>query len=1283
MVDINPVYRNRRRNFYSDKGLDSLPIGSIINTFKVKPASKSYDSQFNSSGTPINNTSKYFDVSGNAFPENNPEYQYDGYLYCDGSEYNIVDYPLLFSVIGNDYGGTPGLAITVLNGGSNYSTLTTVTFSNAPTGGITATGSINLTGGVITGINVSNPGLGYTSPPTITLNNTGNGGGASFKVRINSRGSISAVTKNTILELWPDELLGTFRVPDLKAKKIVGRGPVYGAGTPTIANSELIVGKNSIGGRWYLNKDSQKSQFNIGSVKTIGYENVTDTISASIIGSQTISVKLDEKRLAGAPSHSHYLLHSDAPNEFGGVSKGAYDTYVSGYRNSSGRINPFSPSGGIPLTHSHSLLRKANTNTQFATYDLYNYTGGDIGPGSKNANGNYLASGSSGSFEVITFTPSPTFLTFTSSSIIGGRIITTEGVPTFNYTTIDYNNVGTYTYSIPANIDQITFAVLGGGGSGGVYNKAGNDGGFSRVIFGSNVITVTAGGGKSGKAATNTTGGLGGLGGTNSITGDTSNINIGNNSSGENGGDGAAGPYWKTVNPIAPTGEGAAGFPNGSSGKNLNVTQVVDLPTVSFVYPSFNSGYTIASTSPNYKISSVKFQLYGGNGANCGNLGGNYSISVGSSIFTNSGCTTGVGIPGKYFRIKQITSTLGGTFGIYPGQKGQPFNASAASTYGSTGPTGGAGGNGYESNDGGGGGAGSAITTVNTAGLDIVVAGAGGGGGGGGAGEGNCGVDGRTNPTQDSVQATASSLFFGAGGIGGYYGCTGGGGGGGGGGVGTAGQTGGITGLQEYEDGTTAGGVGGGGGGPGGHGGGWGGDRGISSFRSDIFELEASGNNDKPGGEGQIDILVSEDRSYYSSFAGGGGSGGTVLGDINKTQLTATGISSLTITVGNGGSGVSNSISGSNTVTSSDALNGLVQIRAGVITGYQGGSETISIGDIVESASDGIQIYASGSGTGTAGGFKLPTTQLPTIEITPQGSGSGSGATANAVLSGGAVSSITLTNGGNGYTSPPNIRFLHGAGAGTKASVTLNATGQISGISLTPGSSTPYTRYVKIGGSELVRYIVIKPFDCTNVNRIGVKVARGNNINGGELPDSTSDELAVYYNIDGSNNFPEANFIGIIVPKPSDAEIISNYDGTGSGNEATRWYTYRLNIPAAAQVAGTKFKIVQNRTSAAPGNDNGGNTDHYGICEFFYDYKLISEVQFVATPGELDGNSHTVSYNVEGPANAAYSSGLSANDVKFTMSSSVPILPKPYLDPLTNIPLVEPYMLTKYLIKSY
>lgn len=66
-------------------------------------------------------------------------------------------------------------------GGSNYTAATTVTFAAGPTNSIRATGVPVITGGVITGINMTAWGQGYTpgTLPAITINDTGGGSGAS------------------------------------------------------------------------------------------------------------------------------------------------------------------------------------------------------------------------------------------------------------------------------------------------------------------------------------------------------------------------------------------------------------------------------------------------------------------------------------------------------------------------------------------------------------------------------------------------------------------------------------------------------------------------------------------------------------------------------------------------------------------------------------------------------------------------------------------------------------------------------------------------------------------------------------------------------------------------------------------------------------------------------------------------------------------------------------------------------------------------------------------------
>ena len=61
---------------------------------------------------------------------------------------------------------------TITAGGSGY-TSATVTFSAAPAGGITATGTATVSGGAVTAITITNPGNGYTSAPTITIGGDG------------------------------------------------------------------------------------------------------------------------------------------------------------------------------------------------------------------------------------------------------------------------------------------------------------------------------------------------------------------------------------------------------------------------------------------------------------------------------------------------------------------------------------------------------------------------------------------------------------------------------------------------------------------------------------------------------------------------------------------------------------------------------------------------------------------------------------------------------------------------------------------------------------------------------------------------------------------------------------------------------------------------------------------------------------------------------------------------------------------------------------------------------
>jgi hypothetical protein len=445
----------------------------------------------------------------------------------------------------------------------------------------------------------------------------------------------------------------------------------------------------------------------------------------------------------------------------------------------------------------------------------------------------------------------------------------------------------------------------------------------------------------------------------------------------------------------------------------------------------------------------------------------------------------------------------------------------------------------------------------------------------------------------------------------------------------------------------------------------------MSAYKTTFFNSPTT-NSTTHTGEGSATLTYQIEASYYSPPGGSGGQAKLLTVTIPKGAAEAVGestFSAISVSVGLGGGGFA---TGGGSVNAGS--NGEVKVEIGTIVGYSGGQTIIAVGDIIKAASDGIQIYSSGLGTGTNGGFKLPTTQVPIIEMEPISGGINATATANEVVNG-----ATLVNGGSGYTSGVNVRFLGGAGSGTAATTTKNATGTITGITIAPGSSTPYTKYVKFGGNELQRFIILQPQNCTTVKRFTVKAARGNNINGGERPNN-GDELKIYFNTDGTNTFPQSGYLGPLVPIPTDAEVTANYDGT-SGN--TQWYSYSVLLPTVAQVDGVQFKIVQERAAASAANDNAADTDHYGICDFIYENKAVTELVFVPTEGKVSTEGDMLSFTVDGDPGAQYTSGMAANDVTFTLSSSIPLLPSATIDPDINVVLLEPYFLVKHLIKAF
>ena len=1265
-------YRNARQGFLTDMLVDTTPIGSIVPN--LKSTDNSFDHSYVKSGDI--NYGNLSEKPGSAYVNgDDPAYTHEGYLYCDGSVYQISDYPMLFSVIGNKYGGRASQGIDITNPGSGYTSIPVVTV-DAPSGAnstqATAYAEIDNTG-KLTKIDTIIAGSGYdpNNPPSVTI--TGGGGsGAAAVVRIDpATGGLSGITTANVLDWWGITNLGTFGVPDTKARKIVGNSPVFGNNSPNIGNSSLGVGIT--GGQWYFAKESQDEYFSLGRITTAGYDQVVETTGCTIIGSQDVTVSMRETKLTGVFQHSHQVYHT-IPGDSQWISEGSGDRYLANYKEGTGKVQRWYPTTGTVLTHKHALLRRPNDDNTVATYDVWDAYGGAAGVGTLKddtaapADQKYMASGAqgAGSWDFQTFIPDPTFYRTQGNSVIGGRDITTGGTPIIDYTNEwEFPNPGNYTVdfsSVTGNPKEFQFIAIGGGGSGANGDQGGSDGGDSSIKVGDgSILHVVGQGGKGGGAASGQSGGDGGNGGGTQKLGTKG----GGKQNGLDGIDGQNGPdsvgYYKVDYPNNPGTGGIGGilgrvavdqgpiYGSGSNGVNREVTGqsgVVDTELTSdgtFSLQGINN--------PQY----VAFWVHGGKGGDVSY--GNYDGHPGTRVYGELNSNALSTFTSNAWSVQ--IGKAGSKGGNSPGNGGD----------GAGGGDGKSGGQGYQNASGGGGGG----VTILKRGSQIVV------GAGGGGGAGASGYDG--GPGQDGIgpvglQRVTAGIGTGSGGVGGNYGCIGGGGGGGGGGAAVNGFT-----TPGGTGGGAPGGPGGAPGGGGGHQGGGGGMTGTSSIRTDYFtntDQSSSGRTD-----GKVRMRVEYNNDYWTSGGGGGGGGGSWNGTTSWSSLGNP--TTAQITVGAGGSSPGGQVAAGGT--------GYAKIGLGVITGYVGGTTTTSVGDIYESGTADnvdwdVEIVSFGDGTGNEGNFKKPS---GTPDVVIQGGG-GSGAAATVSTSGaGTVNNITLGDGGSNYTEQPYAYVVNGSAGGTiiNAQVDPNA-GVVTDLVLIPNSSQAYENMLLFGGTNgktsKTRYVVVKPTDCSKVNYIGIKAARGNGVNGGDKPEET---LKVYYQLSSSTTWvlidtiinPNSSrndpIIGTVPP------ISESWDGT-SGN--TKWYTYNVALPQAAKENNVKIKFEQPRANANSANDNDNNTDHYGIAEVIYWREKVTELVFTPTAGAVSKPAvDSLTYTVQGETGPGitYSSGLNASDARLTMKSTTKVEPIASLDPDFDIPLLVPYRLCKYLIKAF
>jgi len=637
-------YRNNRKGFYTDCYQDTTPVGTIVSN--LKSGANTYDHEFINKAT---NLHRLEDFAGNAYQnDDDPAYTHDGYLYCDGTEYNIKDYPTLYEILGVHYGGRASSGIDVTAAGSGYATTSAVTISAPPAGGVQATAvvkTVDANGGILT-VDVLNPGAGYTSEPTVTV---ADGTSATFSVRLSSAGVIQGITTANVFDYYGEAYLGTFKVPDTVTRKIVGNGPVFGQNSPTIGNASMTVGLT--GGAWYLDQNQQDDYFSLGRITTTGYDKVVETVQCSVIGSQKVTVTMEKKKLGSIFQHFHTVLHT-IPGVNTAPGKAHGDRYLQGYKGRNGRISPWTPTGGVVLEHSHALLRLPYTNNTIATYDYMDYKGGteNVGaiknvPDGSNATGSsyspqpgfateipyedqfYQASGASnsGSYEFQTQIGNPTLLKFATTSDIGGRIIETGLKPIYDYTqSWEYPNPGSYTINtstISGVPDLLIYEIYGGGGSGAAGQTSGDDGDPSTVTVGSALVLSAGGGKKGGAAGSNEVGGQGGQGGAATETGTLTGSTVGG--SGTAGTAGANTHYLEADQETDPGGGGTGGASTASSGaygKGSDGKRVL-MGGQSGTYDQTLYSDGSFTGAPTFGIDTVKFTLKGGRGGNAWNRG--------------------------------------------------------------------------------------------------------------------------------------------------------------------------------------------------------------------------------------------------------------------------------------------------------------------------------------------------------------------------------------------------------------------------------------------------------------------------------------------------------------------------------------------------------------------------------------------------------------------------------------------------------------------------------------
>ena len=451
----------------------------------------------------------------------NPEDQYPGFLYCDGGTYGAADFPLLYEVIKDNYGGTGGSYNRDDFGSTSAVTFQVPDYKTKKLlgagGGVTGGGS-PVAGEVIAAVGVSGGKWYFSKSQQEQLMDIGN---VVIDGYANVQEFVSAsLTGEVTMTVGPLQEKMISAVPEHDHDILTSTAPQAGAfdGAGYVVDDHCVSYKDGVGQVLFFQPDGGVPLFHThglvdyiitdplastyGNVAGIGTK-ITKTFTETAFNTTNDTITITGHGMS--TGHKIRVQSNPATNV-------AQFQYQNGNPPTGATVT-----GGFTVNSSWYVVKVDDNTVKIAT-TKYNavrsntvdiVTNGDaatiIVEVAYNAAGNFPSEPTT-----IVTTPAPTVWDIDNNYIVGGKTITTPGT--------DYSGVEwvlqaggvAQSFAVPAStteqepIEAVIGDLTGGGGTGANSTTAGADGldSYWQGTFGGYDYKIIAGGGKGGDAWT-------------------------------------------------------------------------------------------------------------------------------------------------------------------------------------------------------------------------------------------------------------------------------------------------------------------------------------------------------------------------------------------------------------------------------------------------------------------------------------------------------------------------------------------------------------------------------------------------------------------------------------------------------------------------------------------------------------------------------------------------------------------------------------------------------------